>query len=708
MEKQELKAITEIKAGKLIAIASTETEDRAGDSLKVKDWDFVNFMKNPVLQAGHDYRPQYTIGVAKNIRVDGRKVIFEPIFHEITPLAKQIKQMYEEGILRAWSVGFIPADGNKRPKHELLEVSAVAVPANQEALMVEMKSMDKSQEHEIESKLKEFVESNIEERDIDNDENEAPNEEDVHTEEESDVIEETPVSEAPETEEKDFSPWNPQLPSVFAKQFDVREVKPAGLTFENDVFTKFFNCEIKEVFTNTFHVPSPLVGTYLTAVSRIFENYDLIDTRNWSYSGVENPPVYEVIQLTAQESQEFLVEGTMFYKMKGQNSLAVQILPSWSGLMVTLISHNDKREWNKEMLSKVKTWAEENNWLRGQKFALSGKFIQDSARSFDDIVLSKDKIETIKHSLKVVDDGAKSRGLLFYGPPGTGKTMTGKALLSHDSTFIWVSSKDMDRIGAVSALRLAFELSRNLSPTILFIEDVDKWIGGYATDLLKTELDGIQENKGLLTILTSNYPENLPDALLDRPGRFHEVIKFDLPDEETRAQMLFKWANGINEEKALEVAIKTEGYSGAHIKELIDYSFMIMEDENLSISEAIDKGLDKLNSQKELITTIRQSKKGFGTIEMKEGRVISKGNRKKLEVARDAISEVLEIDSTSRQMEDEVSQEDKELRKAIENEIAKEAHITGDDIDEVLVKALQHIVSVSNRTLHARKKQVKK
>ena len=142
MKKKNYLKATTIKSKKgLVAIASTETPDRVGDSLKATDWDLAKFKANPVLQAGHDYNPQFTIGIAKNIRVNEKKqLVFEPVFHEITQLARDIKGMYQEGILKAWSVGFIPyalmknENGEKMGKNELLEVSAVAVPANSEAL----------------------------------------------------------------------------------------------------------------------------------------------------------------------------------------------------------------------------------------------------------------------------------------------------------------------------------------------------------------------------------------------------------------------------------------------------------------------------------------------------------------------------------------------------------------------------------------------
>lgn len=144
-DRQELKAITQIDAdGKMLAIASDDSNDRMGDSLDIKKWDLRNFKKNPVLLAGHINSPEYVIGVAKKMRIEGNRLLFEPEFHKITELARNIGQMFKEEVLKAWSVGFMPGalmnPEDKDAKNELLEVSAVAVPANANALMAEAKA----------------------------------------------------------------------------------------------------------------------------------------------------------------------------------------------------------------------------------------------------------------------------------------------------------------------------------------------------------------------------------------------------------------------------------------------------------------------------------------------------------------------------------------------------------------------------------------
>ena len=133
---QFIKALTEKgKDNKLVAVASDETKDRAGDSLGIKTWKLTNYKKNPVLLFAHDYR-QLPIGVAEKIWMENKKLKFIPKFQTVSQVGQQVKTLYEEGFLKAWSVGFIPKyKDNKLVSNELLEISAVPVPANPNALV---------------------------------------------------------------------------------------------------------------------------------------------------------------------------------------------------------------------------------------------------------------------------------------------------------------------------------------------------------------------------------------------------------------------------------------------------------------------------------------------------------------------------------------------------------------------------------------------
>ena len=682
-EKQkELKALVQKRDGKLLAVASTETVDRQGDSLKAKGWILKDFILNPVLLFAHKYQ-EAPVGVAKNLKVEKDALYFEPVFHEITQLAREVKQMYEEGIMKAFSVGFIPRKRNEKDQHEileqeLLEISAVPVPANAEALMVAAKSLAPKETEKINKWVEEekggcpCVDKDIEE---DKESGGAP-EEEVTEEATTEATPEEPAKEEipEETEEVEVEKakeikevkkalsvkveesvpakkksekkkemkapvrWNPTL----SKLFDVEvEVDSIPATFEYDVFSKFLECPVKNVFINNYTVPSPLLGTYLAGFKSVLSKHTVKDTRNFSYNGGECPPQSEVIRLNSEKTDDFLVEGTVFYEAEGE-PVIIKYTPGWSGITISIVTAQKNKKFNKDILTSVHNWVKENNFLKGEKFALNGEFIPKSEESFEDVIVEEDVKKTIKKSVSFLNKKGKelnSRGLLFIGEPGTGKTKTGKALVNEaKATFIWVSSKDFNRIDPISALSLAFKLGRDLAPSILFLEDIDTWLKDYTIDLLKTELDGIRENKGVVTILTSNFPEKLPDALLNRPGRFHDIVEFSLPTKALREEMLTKWAGKLDKELLDSIGRRTEGFSGAYIKELVDFAKMIAEDDEIDMGKALLMSLKKLEKQRTLIGEIKkkEDEKLLETIkqlendvvDIKEGRVLSGRNRK--------------------------------------------------------------------------------
>lgn len=408
-------------------------------------------------------------------------------------------------------------------------------------------------------------------------------------------------------DEKENIRWNLNL----SEAFDVAGVESTPASFEYEMFSKFLNCDIKNVYQNSYQIPSPLLGTCLSGFKKVLSEFELCDCRNFTYSGKEVPLVYEVIKLNSEKSDDFLIDGTSFYKVNGENKLVVQFRPTMTGMEVSLSSTNEEKVWNKELLKRVQKWVKENNFLRGEIFGLSGDFLKKTSDTYDDLFLDKEILDCVTKSVKQLNDNrenAPSRGLMFIGKPGTGKTKTGKILMNtlEDVTFIWVSSRDFHKVGSNTALKIGFDLARDLAPSVLFMEDIDTWLGGSSMDLLKTEMDGLKTNKGVITILTSNNPEEFPDALLDRPGRFHDVLDFSLPIKEMRKKMIVKWVGEEIEDSLMESILdNTDGYSGAHIKELVDFAKMIKMDDKLDIGQSLVKSLKKLQKQKELINRIK-------------------------------------------------------------------------------------------------------
>lgn len=138
---EQTKAATD--SGGFRVVISTPAVDRQGESVDQNLWDLESYLKNPVVLWAHDYG-SLPIGVATNLEkqvVDGQAALvaegkFAP--EEANPFAQQVRRLYDAGILRATSVGFIPSsmrmDGKSESGNELLEFSFVPVPANAEAL----------------------------------------------------------------------------------------------------------------------------------------------------------------------------------------------------------------------------------------------------------------------------------------------------------------------------------------------------------------------------------------------------------------------------------------------------------------------------------------------------------------------------------------------------------------------------------------------
>jgi SpoVK/Ycf46/Vps4 family AAA+-type ATPase len=341
-------------------------------------------------------------------------------------------------------------------------------------------------------------------------------------------------------------------------------------------------------------------------------------------------------------------------------------------------------------LKEIHKWAKNNNYLKGEKFALSGEFLNKSEDDWKSLITEfniKDAIKKSIHSLENKMKNLDSRGLLFIGVPGTGKTKTGRILLNNvDSTFIWVSSRDFMR--GFNILSLAFRLARDLAPTVLFIEDIDTWLRGPIVDLLKTELDGLRQNKGIITILTSNSPEKLPDALLDRPGRFHHVLRFPLPNDEFRKEMILSWVGDIDEKILNRIVEKTEHFSGAHIKELVDFAKIIADEEDIEMGKALLRSLERLIAQRELIAEIRENKKSFKEIVLdkiilKAGAVLNRKNKSDLNNAQQLIQNVLDSAETAEPAEEGKQADELEIEEPAELEIEeKDEQEQKDDAEE--------------------------
>ncbi len=168
------------------------------------------------------------------------------------------------------------------------------------------------------------------------------------------------------------------------------------------------------------------------------------------------------------------------------------------------------------------------------------------------------------------------RGILFAGPPGNGKTHAVKGLINAlGQRCIYVRV-----FGGSFNIRLVFDRARALAPCVLVLEDLDSLVTPETRSYFLNELDGFALNEGILTLATTNHPERLDPAILDRPSRFDRKYPFDLPGLPERRHYIEHWnaslkpALQLSESGCLAAAELTEDFSFAYLKELFLSSMM--------------------------------------------------------------------------------------------------------------------------------------
>jgi len=186
--------------------------------------------------------------------------------------------------------------------------------------------------------------------------------------------------------------------------------------------------------------------------------------------------------------------------------------------------------------------------------------------------------------------GAKiPKGVLLVGPPGTGKTLLAKAIAGEAGVpfFSMAASEFVEMFVGVGASRVRdlFKRAKEKAPCIIFIDEVDAvgrqrgaGIGGgndereQTLNQLLTEMDGFEENSGVILLAATNRPDVL-DVALTRPGRFDRQITVDLPDRRGREAILAVHARSrpLSESVSLAAwAARTPGFSGADLSNLLN------------------------------------------------------------------------------------------------------------------------------------------
>ncbi len=173
------------------------------------------------------------------------------------------------------------------------------------------------------------------------------------------------------------------------------------------------------------------------------------------------------------------------------------------------------------------------------------------------------------------------RGVLFLGPPGNGKTHTLKALINQlDQPCLYVKSLKARYATDHETIHAVFERARQTTPCLLVMEDLDSLINDQNRSFFLNELDGFASNTGVVVLATTNHPDRLDPAILDRPSRFDRKYTFTLPAPEEREAYISRWNATLEPDLQLspngiaEIVALTEEFSFAYLKELFLSSMM--------------------------------------------------------------------------------------------------------------------------------------
>ena len=212
--------------------------------------------------------------------------------------------------------------------------------------------------------------------------------------------------------------------------------------------------------------------------------------------------------------------------------------------------------------------------------------------------------------------GAKiPKGVLLVGPPGTGKTLLARAIAGEAGVpfFSMAASEFVELFVGVGASRVRdlFRKAKAKAPCIIFIDEIDAvgrqrgaGIGGgndereQTLNQLLTEMDGFEDNSGVILLAATNRPDVL-DAALMRPGRFDRRIIVDLPDRKGREAILAVHARTrpLDEKVSLsDWAARTPGFSGADLSNLLNEAAILTarREESQIDDRAISDALERI------------------------------------------------------------------------------------------------------------------
>jgi len=238
----------------------------------------------------------------------------------------------------------------------------------------------------------------------------------------------------------------------------------------------------------------------------------------------------------------------------------------------------------------------------------------DNVKGCDEVKEELDEIICyLKQPQRFTRLGAKlPKGMLLCGQPGTGKTLLARAIAGEAKVpFIQATGSEFEEmfvgVGA-RRIRDLFAAARQHAPCIVFIDEIDA-VGSKRSsrdqtgirmtlNQLLVELDGFEQNQGIVVICATNLPESL-DPALTRPGRLDKVITVPLPDLQGRQEILDLYGEKVILSNDVDLSIlarRTAGMTGADLFNIINIAAVKSSAENKSsiTMESLELSMDRV------------------------------------------------------------------------------------------------------------------
>ena len=268
-------------------------------------------------------------------------------------------------------------------------------------------------------------------------------------------------------------------------------------------------------------------------------------------------------------------------------------------------------KWTSELHDEIYVF-DAGMWTKNQHLWAA---VQNS--SWDDVILDPNMKETLISDVQNFFDSRSlyeeyavpwKRGIIFHGTPGCGKTISVKALMNslykRDPPVASLYVKSFKTCqGEEYSIREIFSKARNMAPCLLILEDLDSLVVDRVRSYFLNEVDGLEDNNGILMIGSTNHLERLDHGISKRPSRFDRKYHYKIPGQRERVLYCEYWKKKLEKNSNVDfdpaisevVAKLTDGFSFAYLKELFVQTLLTIvggrahEVENKTLEETAEE-----------------------------------------------------------------------------------------------------------------------